>query len=573
MAGASAKSLQDYAGTIPWLLDQAAQRDPGGIWLRTDDLTLSFAGAAGRVAGVAADLREAGIKPGDLVLLTARTTPEYLFSWLALACLGAVTVPVNPASTSAELAGLIRQVQPRAVLTDPGLTNLGLTNRGLTDPGLTDPGLDPEGDGAAFGDGRGRAVIDVNGLGADLTGDPLSVPRTAVRPDDLAVLIPTSGTTGRSKLVMQTHRAYAMAAEGFPFWMELTAGDRLMTSLPLFHINAPIYSVLGSLACGAGLVLVPRFSASGFLDTARRHGATEFNAIGAMLEILMRQPERSDDADSPLRLCYAGPAPEQSRQEQVERRFGLRIVVGYALSESPYGLIWPRGTRPFGTLGAVRQHPYLGTINEAKVVPEPGADPGIVIGPGSSPVPGAAIGAGSSPAPGADLGTGQTGELLLRNPVITPGYWGMPEETAAVLTDGWLRTGDLVTVNEDGTYTFVGRRKEVLRRRGENLSPLEVEEVLDSHPVVLESAVVGVESDLTEEEIKAFVVAAPGAVVDFGELAEFASARLSAFKVPRFWQLIDELPRTPTARLAKHRLPVGHQPGEYDTNASPGRSK
>jgi crotonobetaine/carnitine-CoA ligase len=528
MAGKSARNLQDYSGTIPRLLDQAAQRDPSGIWLRTDDLTLSFAGAAGRVAGVAAELREAGIGHGDLVVLTARTTPEYLFSWLALACIGAVTVPVNPASTPAELAGLIRQVQPRAVLTDPG--------------------LDSEGDGAAFGDGRGRAVINVNGLGAGRTGEPLAVPQTAVRPDDLAVLIPTSGTTGRSKLVMQTHRAYAMAAEGFPFWMELTAGDRLMTSLPLFHINAPIYSVLGSLVCGAGLVLVPRFSASGFLDTARRHGATEFNAIGAMLEILMRQPERPDDADNPLRLCYAGPAPEQARQEQIERRLGLRIVIGYALSESPYGLIWPRGTRPFGTLGAVRQHPYLGTVNEAKVVPDEGAD----VGPGTGP------------------GPGQTGELLLRNPVITRGYWGMPEETASVLADGWLRTGDLVTVNDDGTYTFVGRRKEVLRRRGENLSPLEVEEVLDAHPAVLESAVVGVESDLTEEEIKAFVVAAPGAVVDFGELREFASARLSAFKVPRFWQLIDELPRTPTARLAKHRLPAGHQPGEHDTSAGAG---
>jgi len=149
--------------------------------------------------------------------------------------------------------------------------------------------------------------------------------------------------------------------------------------------------------------------------------------------------------------------------------------------------------------------------------------------------------------------------------VITPGYLGMPEEIAAVLTgDGWLRTGDLVTVNDDGTYTFVGRRKEVLRRRGENLSPLEVEEVLDSHPAVIESAVVGVASDLTEDEVKAFVVAVPGAQVDLAALRDYAAGRLSAFKVPRFWQLIDELPRTPTARIAKHKLPAGHQPGEYD---------
>ena len=138
------------------------------------------------------------------------------------------------------------------------------------------------------------------------------------------------------------------------------------------------------------------------------------------------------------------------------------------------------------------------------------------------------------------LGPGETGEILLRNPVLTPGYWGMPEETAAVMTaDGWLHTGDLATVNGDGTYTFVGRRKEVLRRRGENLSPLEVEEVLDSHPAVLESAVVGVASELTEEEIKAFVVATPGAEIDLADLHHYAAERLSAFKVPRFWQVID----------------------------------
>jgi crotonobetaine/carnitine-CoA ligase len=529
MSGATTfgATVRAYTGTIPRLLDRAAERDPSGVWLSTDEMSLTFAGAAARVASVAGELGEAGIGHGDLVMLTARTTPEYLLSWLALAALGAVTVPVNPASAQAELAGLVSQVRPRAVLTD---RELGPVIRAAVDE-------------VGGGDGRARPVMDVNQFGAGGTGQPLSaLACEPVRPDDLAVLIPTSGTTGRSKLVMQTHRAYAMAAEGFPYWMELTASDRLMTSLPLFHINAPIYSVLGSLACGAGLVLLPRFSASGFLESARRHGATEFNAIGAMLEILMRQPERPDDADNPLRLCYTGPAPDRARQEQIERRFGLRIVVGYAMSESPYGLIWPHGTRPFGTLGAVRQHPYLGTINEAKVV---AAEDG-----------------------GTELGPGETGEILLRNPVLTLGYWGMPEESAAVLTpDGWLRTGDLVTVNGDGTYTFVGRRKEVLRRRGENLSPLEVEEVLDSHPAVLESAVVGVASEMTEEEIKAFVVAAPGAEIDLGELHDYAAQRLSAFKVPRFWQLIDELPRTPTARIAKHRLPSGHQPGEYDAEA------
>jgi carnitine-CoA ligase len=507
------------ARTIPEMLSRAASRDPDGIWLRAGGTRLTFAGTAGRVGAVATALRDAGVRRGDLVVVTARTTPPYLLCWLALACIGAVTAATNPRSAPPELAGLVRQVGPRALITDAGLASL------VAEAGIADL---PE-----------LGVLDVDALAAGR--DPAELPDAGVGPDDLAVLIPTSGTTGKSKLVMQTHRAYAMAGEGFPFWMELTAADRLMTSLPLFHINAPAYSVMGSLACGAGLVLLPRFSASGFLDEARRHGATEFNAIGAMLEILMRQPPRADDADNPLRLCYTGPAPERARQQEIEARFGLRIVVGYAMSESPYGLIWPRGSRPYGTLGAVRQHPVLGEVNEARVVD--GA--------------------------GADLGPGETGELLLRNPVITPGYWGMPEETARVLADGWLRTGDLVTVGADGSYTFVARVKEVLRRRGENLSPLEVEEVLGTHPDVQECAVVGVPSELSEEEVKAFLVGAGGTRLDFAALREFAAARLAAFKVPRYWQQVDDLPRTPTARVAKHRLPAGHPPGEYDAEAVP----
>jgi crotonobetaine/carnitine-CoA ligase len=319
----------------------------------------------------------------------------------------------------------------------------------------------------------------------------------------------------------------------------------MLTTLPLFHVNAPAYSVMGSLACGAGLVLAERFSASTFLETARRHGATEFNAIGAMLEILMRQPSRADDADTPLRLCYTGPAPERDRQLEIEQRFGLRIVVGYAMSESPYGLIWPHGSRPYGTLGTVRQHPDLGVVNEARVIGEAGA----------------VVTAGGS------------GELELRNPVLTAGYWGMPAESAAVMDGDWLRTGDLVTANEDGTYTFLSRVKEVIRRRGENLSPLEVEDVLAAHPAVLECAVTGVPSELSEEEVKAFIVPAPGVErLDFAELREFAASRLAAFKVPRYWQQVAELPRTPTARVAKHQLPSGHPDGEYDAEGADERS-
>ena len=433
-------------------------------------------------------------------MVTTRTTPAYALTWLAIASMGAIAVTVNPASTAAELDGLIAQTSPKLMVTDDN-------------------------------------VADIVCGGPSAANEPVA---GMVTPDDVAVLIPTSGTTGKSKLVMQTHRAYAMAGEGFPWWLDLTSDDVLMTALPLFHLNAPAYSMMGSLACGAGLVLLERFSASGFIDAARRHGATEFNAIGAMVEILMRQPERPDDADTALRICYTGPSPSKERQLEIERRFGLRVVCGYAMSESPYALVWHRGMRPYGTLGVPRQHPTLGHVNDARVIDESGND----VAPGGS------------------------GELLLRNPTVTPGYWEMPEETARVIVDGWLHTGDLVTVNDDGTYTFVSRIKEVLRRRGENLSPVEVQDVLELHPDVAEAAVVGVPSELSEEEIKAFIVPAAEAV-DLPALRDFVAERLAAFKVPRYWQVLSELPRTPTQRIAKHRLPTGHSADEWDADTLP----
>ncbi|MPZ71173.1 MAG: AMP-binding protein, partial [Actinobacteria bacterium] len=312
--------------------------------------------------------------------------------------------------------------------------------------------------------------------------------------------------------------------------------DILMTSLPLFHINAPAYSTLGSIAAGAGLVVLPRFSASTFIDSAREYGATEFNAIGAMIEILMRQPEKDDDADNPLRLCYTGPAPPKERHLEIEERFGFRIVSGYALSETPYATIWRRGTRPYGTLGSVRQHPRLGEINQGRVIGDDGKE----------------------------VGVGGSGELELKNPAIMLGYYNMPEETDKVLVDGWLKTGDIVEVNDDETFTFLGRKKELIRRRGENLSPLEVQDALEVHPAVVEAAVVGVPSDLSEEEIKAFVVLKEGESVTMAELREFVAGKLAKFKVPRYFEVLDDLPHTPTGRIAKHELPSERTATEED---------
>jgi crotonobetaine/carnitine-CoA ligase len=254
-----------------------------------------------------------------------------------------------------------------------------------------------------------------------------------------------------------------------------------------------------------------------------------------MLEILMRQPERPDDADNPLRVAYTGPSPSEERQLEIEARFGLKLVCGYAMSETSYGTMWRHGERPYGSLGSIRQHPTLGEISEGRVIGDDGGE----------------------------VAAGEVGELELRNPAVMLGYWGMPEETAAVLSDeGWLKTGDLVRDNGDETLTFVGRRKEVIRRRGENVAPAEIEEALASHPSVAEAAVVGVPSELSEEEIKAFVVLEDGA--DLAAVRDHAAQRLIKFKVPRYLEALDELPHTQTGRIAKHKLERDRNDREID---------
>jgi carnitine-CoA ligase len=497
--------------TIPALFRGAVDDVPDKEWLFAGDGTYTYADAQSRIECAASALRALGVGPGHRVLVTARNEARYLLCWFALMEVGAIQVPINPSGSPAELDGFVQQVAPELVVTDDGLAHAvaATSARQVHVDALF----------AAAPDGHGPAHRDER---------------------DVAVMIPTSGTTGRSKLVMQTHLAYVMAGEGFPYWMQLTSDDRLMTSLPLFHINAPAYSTLGSVAARASLVLLPAFSASTFLDSARRHGATEFNSIGAMLEILMRQPRRADDADNPLRLAYTGPSPTRERQLEIEERFGLELVCGYAMSETPYALIWSHGTRPYGTLGSARQHPTLGHVNDVRVI-------------------------GDDHAP---VAAGETGELELRNPAIMRGYFEMPDATAAVFDGEWLRSGDLVTDNGDGTYTFVGRKKEVIRRRGENLSPAEVEAVLEQHEDVAEAAVVGVPSDLSEEDVKAFVVAAAGHEVDVRALYAFARERLARFKVPRYFEVLDALPHTPTGRLAKHQLAQARTDREFDMERS-----
>jgi crotonobetaine/carnitine-CoA ligase len=491
--------------TIPDLLEwRAARAAPAASWLRFEDDTWTLHDVLAEVDRFAVGLAERGVVQGDCVAILLGNRPETIFAWFATNRLGAIAMPLNPAYKASELGAVLRLAAPRVFVVSDDL-------RG------------------AFIEEASRESPMTNVVApAELSQAGSNAPRAPISPDDVAVLLATSGTTGAPKAVMQTHRTYALTAEAFPWWLGLTEADRLLSTLPLFHINAQAYSVMGALGCGAGLALCPRFSASRFWDDVRRHGATEVNAVGAMIHILGASDPRPSDREHTLRLCYSALALPEAKHRAFEERFGVKMMVGYGLSETTFGTVWPRGAEPppYGTIGVLRQHPRFGTINRGRVVREDGTE---------------AI-------------DGETGELWLSNPAMMRGYLLDPDATRATFESHWFRTGDLVTREASGQFTFVSRKKDVLRRRGENVAAGEIEAALLAHGTLLEAAVIGVPSSLGEDDIVAFVVPKERVAVDPEVLRAFVRERLADYKVPSRIHVRETLPRTATERIAKHLL-------------------
>jgi crotonobetaine/carnitine-CoA ligase len=294
---------------------------------------------------------------------------------------------------------------------------------------------------------------------------------------------------------------------------------------------------MGSLAVGASLILEERFSASRFWDQVRVSGATVVNFIGMMLPVLMKQPKDKSIASSRLRVCYGSPAFSPEVLGEFEKRFSTKVLIGYGLTECCYGTIERLGhdRRPRSS-GLARWHPDSRFKNEVRVVNER-----------NMPLP-----------------AGEVGEILLRNPAVTPGYWQDENQTKAALWGGWFHTGDLGRLDEEGYLYFQDRKKDVIRRRGENISSLEVEEVLKREPRILDCAVIGVPSELAEEEVKAFVVIRPGEQMKPEEVVQWCVERLAHFKVPRYVEFREELPRTPSLRVRKDML--RQEPAELQNN-------
>jgi crotonobetaine/carnitine-CoA ligase len=356
--------------------------------------------------------------------------------------------------------------------------------------------------------------------------DAKPAPLPGGEPADVAAIVYTSGTTSRPKGALVRHLAYVGAGQSMRSWLGLREQERLWCVLPFFHINAQAYSLMTALANGFALVVSPKFRASTFWRDAAELGVTEVNLIGAMLAILARQPADAFVRGA-LHTIYAAPALEPPDNRAFEARFGVRVVTGFGMSECTFGCIEsPTSRAKSASIGRPRSHPGGLIPNELRIV-----DPASALAP-----------------------QGTVGELQFRNAAVTPGYWNAPEITDRALQDGWLRTGDAGYVDGDGDVVLVGRYKEMIRRRGENVAPREVEDALALHPGVQQAAVVGVPSSLSEEDVVACVIRAPGAAVDEAELRAWCATRLAPYKIPVRIVFLDAFPLTATMRVAKERL-------------------
>jgi len=339
--------------------------------------------------------------------------------------------------------------------------------------------------------------------------------------DPFAILY-TSGTTGPSKGSLMPHNYAFFMGDIIIRCGEYSEADCLYNALPLFHGNAQLLSTMPALMSGARMVLAERFSASGFWPEVKRYGCTEFNYIGGILPILLKAPPQPDDADNPLRLLFGGGCPPDLFDE-VERRFGLTILEGYGMSEIGLPLLNSLKSRKRGTIGK----PAFGC--QVKLVDDHMME----------------------------VGPGRVGEILIRPEepyTMLLEYHKMPEKTLEAWGNLWFHTGDYAKRDEEGYYYFVDRKKDALRRRGENISSYEVERIVNSHPAVLESAAVAVKDEMGEDEVLVCVAAKPGASPEPTELFEHCRGKMAYFMVPRYIRVLTELPKTPTQKVQKAEL-------------------
>ena len=497
--------------TIGRVLAEKARRVGDRPFLHWDGQTTTYAEVDRLTNAYARGFAALGVTKGTTVAVMLPNCPEFLWVCWGLGKLGAVAVPLNTAAKGEQLAYYLRQSGASWVVADAD--HLDVLTGAMAGTAV----------GGVVVRGRpGPGQVDLAELAA-VSGEPLELGYD-VGPSDPMLIMYTSGTTGPSKGVISPHSQGHAVGEQMARNCEYRPDDVLYTCLPLFHGNAIWYTVHAALWADASVALYPRFSARAFWAQIRESGATVFNALGAMANIIWQLPPSPGDRTHGVRAAMIVPTSPQL-VDGFRERYGITVTSVFAMTENcAVTVLGPHDDpRKAASAGRVRDDVSVQITD----------DDGLPLPPG------------------------EVGEICIRpnrRGMIMLGYHDMPEATVAATRDLWFLTGDRGHLDEDGYLYFADRKKEAIRRRGENISAYELETILCRHPAVAEVAAVAVPSELSEDDVMVYVVRAPGTEPSYEELVAYAVDQMAYFMVPRYWEFVDELPKTPSLKVEKFKL-------------------
>jgi len=486
------------------LLTESAEKFPERTAIRLDDTAIPYAGLEQVSKLVAGLLVSKGVEAGDRVGIMLPNVPHFPMVYFGILRMGARVVPMNVLLTAREVKHYLANSGAKVVVAWEDFAPAAIE----------------------AAEEVGAEVISINptNVGDLIQGIEPYEEVAEVEPDDTAVILYTSGTTGQPKGAELTHHNIRSNIESIKDLFNPGEDDVFFGGLPLFHVFGQTVAMNGAVSVGAEITLLPRFDPSKALEIIQRDKVTIFMGVPTMYAAILQVPNRADYDISSLRLCVSGGAALPVEIiKAFEGEFNTPILEGYGLSE----------TSPVASFGRVDMERKPGTIGtpikdvELRIVDEEGNV----------------------------LGVGDVGELQIKGPNVMKGYWQMPEATEkAIDAEGWFSSGDMATVDEDGYYSIVDRKKEMILRGGYNVYPREVEEVLYEHPAVAEAAVMGVPHDELGEEVVAIIAFKDGESATEDELRDHAKQGVAAYKYPRHILIVDELPKGPTGKILKREI-------------------
>jgi acyl-CoA synthetase (AMP-forming)/AMP-acid ligase II len=505
----SNQELQESPRNVTELLDQRASAGPDKHFLFSEAdgrayTYAEFCGAVNRTVGL---LAAHGVSKGDAVSLLMPNSTEYVIAYFACWALGAVAGPVNSLLKAEEIAFVIKDSEAKALLVHPDFvpTIQSIQNQ------LP----------------RLQAVIEFDdeekATRAFETIDAATAPEVTL--EDNAIIIYTSGTTGKPKGCVLTHGNLIANARQISEWLGFSKDDRLLTVMPLFHMNAVSVTTMSALYAGGSTVVSPKFSASRFWQIISDYQITSFGSVATMLSMLLSTypegvPPGLKTEQLRFAMCGSAPVPIEVLQG-FETKFNCLVIEGYGLSESTCRSTFnpPNSRRRPGSCG-------MPIGNEMRVVDEEDRE----------------------------VADGELGEIVLRGENILKGYYKNEQATAAAFRSGWFHTGDIGYRDADGFFYIVDRKSDMIIRGGENIYPREIDEVLYQHPSVASAATIGIPDPLYGEEVAAFIVLKEGREPTQDEIISFCRERLADFKCPKTIQIVEDIPKGPTGKLLKREL-------------------